>query len=483
MRLLRLLALSCLFVGYVLLMAAGPLRAWAAADGAPAGALAPSPRVAAGAPVVRVLTFDADVNPVTAAYVKRGIALAEQDGDAMLVILLNTPGGQLDSMEQITQGIVNSQVPVMVYVWPSAGWAASAGVFITYAAHVAVMAPGSSIGAAHPVFAGGTSPPDPSQTPGTASSDQEEMRKVTNFSVAHLRNLAELRGRNADWAEKAIRESVSVTAQQAVDQHIVDYIAPTLADAIAQADGRVVTVNSAKVTLHTRGATTVDTPMNNIEAFLQLLTNSSLAYTLITIGGLALTAEVFNPGLVFPGVLGVIMLLLGLVALGMLPVNLTGLALIGFAFILFIADLFMTSHGILTAGGVAGLILGGLLLIDTSAAPGVAPVSIWSIAGLAGSIGAVFFFGLYKVFQARRRKPTTGVEGLVGSTVVVRTALAPEGMVFADGALWRAVSSAGPVAAGQPVVITAVDGLTLQVRPVDAAARPDSPSTAPLAGT
>ncbi|MGI8586990.1 MAG: NfeD family protein [Chloroflexia bacterium] len=476
MRLLRLLYLSCLFAGYLLLTAAGPHASVLAEPIVPA-------RPAASPPMVRVITFNSDVNPVTSDYVKRGIDLASHDGDAMLVILLNTPGGDLGSMEQITQNIVNSPVPVMVYVYPNAAWAASAGVFITYSAHVAVMAPGSSIGAAHPVFAGGTgSSPDAQATP--ATSDQEELRKVTNFSVAHLRELADLRGRNADWAEKAIRESVSIGAQVAVDTHVVDYIASTIADALDKADGRTVKMSNGTITLHTKGAVTVDTPMNSIESFRQTLTDSTLAYTLISVGGLALIAEVFNPGLIFPGVFGVIMLLLGMVALGQLPVNLGAVALIGFSFILFIADLFMPSHGILTAGGIAGLVLGGLLLIDTSQAPGVPGVSIWAILGLSGSIGAFFFFGIYKVFQARRRKPTTGREGMVGTFAQVRTELAPSGMVFADGALWRAVSTNGPVEVGRQVVISAVDGLTLQVRPIEAGdvAPGDKASTVPLGG-
>ena len=188
--------------------------------------------------------------------------------------------------------------------------------------------------------------------------------------------------------------------------------------------------------------------MNSIEGFLQLLTNSTLAYTLITLGGLALTAEVFNPGLIFPGVFGVIMLLLGLVALGMLPVNLTGVALIGFAFVLFIADLFMTAHGILTAGGIAALVLGGLLLIDTSQAPGVPAVSPLGDRRAGGQHRRrVFFFGVYKALVARRRQPTTGVEGLIGSSAQVRTDLAPRGMVFAEGALWRARQPGRPGAA------------------------------------
>ncbi len=389
-------------------------------------------------------------------------------------------------MEQITQDILNSTVPVMVYVSPHGAWAASAGMFITYAAHVAVMAPGSSIGAAHPVILGSTgTAPSAQTTPDPNSSDAAELQKVTNFSVAHVRNLAILRGRNADWAEQAVRNSVALTAQEAVDQHVVDYMASTLTDALNQADGRQVLVGNDMVTLHTQGATTVDMPMNNIESLLQVLTNSSLAYTLITIGGLALTAEVFNPGLIFPGVFGVLMLLLGLVSLGMLPVNLTGLAFIVFAFVLFIADLFMTSHGILTAGGIASLVLGGSLLIDTSqepGVPGVDPIEIWAIAL---TIGAVFFFGIYKAVAARRMKPTTGMEGLVGSLVQVRTAVAPQGMVFADGALWRAVSTGGPLAPGQQAIVTAVEGLTLRVRPVPIAgvANVDETPTIPLAGS
>jgi membrane-bound serine protease (ClpP class) len=330
------------------------------------------------------------------------------------------------------------------------------------------MAPGTTIGSAHPVLEGGTAPaptPDPQQTPTSGTSEQELLQKITNFSVAHLRNIAEIRGRNADWAERSIRESIAATAPEAVDQHIVDYMASTLTEALDKADGRVVSLGDQKVTLHTQGATLIDTPMNNIEDFLLLLTNSSLAYTLITLGGLALTAEVFNPGLVFPGVAGVIMLLLGLVSLGMLPVNLTGVVLIGFSFVLFIADLFMTTHGILTAGGVASLALGGLLLIDTSQAPGVPAVSPWAIIALTGTIGAAFFFGIYKAFQARRRQPTTGVEGMMGRTAEVRESLAPRGMVFFEGALWRAVSTNGPVPIGQEVTVTGIDGLTLYVHP------------------
>jgi membrane-bound serine protease (ClpP class) len=488
MRLIRLLYRSCLFLGY-LLLTAGPAAAAALDQPLPAPphpSLPGSIAAQATTPTARVLTFDADVNPVTAAYVKRGIELAERDGNSILVIQLNTPGGQLDSMEEITQDILNSRVPVMVYVSPSGAWAASAGVFITYASHVAVMAPGTTIGSAHPVLEG-TAPapattPDPQQTPVSGTSEQELLQKITNFSVAHLRNIAEIRGRNADWAERSIRESVAATAPEAVDQHIVDYMAATLTEALDKADGRVVSLGDQKVTLHTKGATLIDTPMNNIEGFLLLLTNSSLAYTLITLGGLALTAEVFNPGLVFPGVAGVIMLLLGLVALGMLPVNLTGVVLIGFAFVLFIADLFMTTHGILTAGGVASLALGGLLLIDTSQAPGVPAVSPGAIVALAGTIGAAFFFGIYKAFQARRRQPTTGVEGMMGRTAEVREPLAPRGMVFFEGALWRAVSTNGPIPVGREVQVTGIDGLTLYVRPVEDVPAPveDPTKTVPL---
>jgi len=358
MRALRLVYLTCLVCGYLILVAGQPLSTWASGSSAsnPQSALG-NPQSAGG--VVHVLTFDSDVNPVTASYVQRGIQTAEEAGDAMLVIQLNTPGGQLDSMSKITQAILNSKVPVMVYVSPSGAWAASAGVFITYAAHVAVMAPGSSIGAAHPIFeSGGSSPPSsaPDSSGATptpdGSSDAELLRKITNFSVANLRSIATLRGRNPEWAEKAIRESVALGADEAVREHVVDYTAPTLAAALDQADGRTTLIGSETVTIHTKGASTVPLPMNSIESFLLLLTNSTLAYSLITLGGLALTAEVFNPGLIFPGVFGVIMLLLGLVALGQLPVNLTGVAMIGFGFILFIADPFMTAHAILTAGSI-----------------------------------------------------------------------------------------------------------------------------------
>jgi membrane-bound serine protease (ClpP class) len=490
MRALRLVYLTCLVCGYLILVAGQPLSTWASGGSASTPqSTAPTPQAASG--LVHVLTFDSDVNPVTASYVQRGIQTAEEADDAMLVIQLNTPGGQLDSMSKITQAILNSKVPVMVYVSPSGAWAASAGVFITYAAHVAVMAPGSSIGAAHPIFEGTTGSSPPSNAPDSSgatptpdgSSEAELLRKITNFSVANLRSIATLRGRNAAWAEQAIRESVALGADEAVREHVVDYTAPTLAAALDQADGRTTLVGSGEtVTIHTKGVTTVPLPMTSIESFLLLLTNSTLAYSLITLGGLALTAEVFNPGLIFPGVFGVIMLLLGLVALGQLPVNLTGVAMIIFAFILFIADLFMTAHGILTAGGVTALVLGGLLLIDTSQAPGLPTVSIWSIVGLAATIGGAFFFGIYKAMETRRTQPVTGREGLIGDQVEVRTDLAPSGTVFAEGAIWQARSLAGPVAAGQLVTIAALDGLTLLVRPApDALPVADSPGTVPLA--
>ncbi len=427
-------------------------------------------------PVVKVLDFDAEVNPITAGYVRRGIADAQRIGAAALVLRINTPGGLMSSMDEITQMIINSPVPVIAYVTPSGARAASAGVFITYACHIAAMAPSTNIGSAHPVDEGGGTGTAPSTTPAESNSAEQLFRKITNDAVARIRNSAELRGRNADWAEKAVRESVNVGATEALQLHVIDLIAPDLSSLLDQVDGRTVTMaGGAKLTLHTKGAIPQDNPLTWIEQFLLLIATPQVAFLLLSTGSLAITVEMFNPGSVFPGVIGVILVLLAFLSLGTLPVNGAGLAFIAFAFVCFVADVFVSAHGILTAGGVVSLVLGGLLLIDPSQAPGIEGVPATTALGVALGIGGVFFFAIYKVVQLRRRKPATGRESLVGREAQTRQALDPVGMVYLNGELWRATSIDGPVPAGRLVQVVGMDGLLLRVAPV-----PQPTVTAPL---
>ena len=452
MRTLRLVALLAWLAGWGLLLAA------------PAGAAPPRE----AAPVIKVLDFTAEVNPITAGYVRRGLEDAQRAGAAALVIELNTPGGLMSAMDDITQAILNSPVPVIVYVTPPGARAASAGVFITYAAHIAAMAPTTNIGSAHPVSSGGGGGSQPSTTPAESNSDEQLFRKITNDAVARIRNYAELRGRNADWAEQAVRASVNVGADEALRLHIVDVIAPDLASLLDQVDGREVTMaGGAKWTLHTRGGAPQPNPITWIEQLLLLIATPEIAYILLSTGSLAITVEVFNPGSVFPGVIGVILLLLAFLSLGMLPVSGAGLGFIAFAFVCFIADVFMTTHGILTAGGVVSLVLGGLLLIDPAQAPGFSGVPLWTIAGVALGVGGFFFFAIGKVVQARRRRPASGREALLGQTILTRRPLTPTGMLYYEGDWWQARSTGGPVAAHQPVQITAIDGLHLVVTPIN----------------
>jgi membrane-bound serine protease (ClpP class) len=455
-------------LGSVLLWLAGALMRAVA----PAG----SPSSRQGAPVVKVLDFNAEVNPITAGYVRRGIADAERIGAAALVLEINTPGGLMSSMDEITQMIINSPVPVIAYVTPSGARAASAGVFITYASHVAAMAPATNIGSAHPVDAGGGGGAQPDTTPAESNSDEQLFRKITNDAVARIRNYAELRGRNADWAEQAVRESVNVGATEALQLHVIDLIAPDLPTLLNEVDGReVAMVGGAKLTLHTKGAAPQANPLTWVEQFLLLIATPQIAFLLLSTGSLAITVELFNPGSVFPGVIGVILILLAFLSLGTLPVNGVGLAFIAFAFVCFIADVFVSAHGILTAGGILSLMLGGLLLIDPTQAPGIEGVPITTAIGTALGIGGVFFFAVYKVIQLRRRRPTTGRESLVGREAQTRQALDPNGLVFFNGELWQATSTDGPIPAGRLVQVVAVDGLLLRVAPV-----PPPTITAPL---
>ena len=421
------------------------------AFGALAGGLLPGPAQAAE-PWVGVLELKGVINPVSARYIDRALTEAEDGGAVAAAILLDTPGGLESSMRDIVQRILNARIPVIVYVYPPGGRAASAGAFITMAAHVAAMAPDTAIGAAHPVGLG------------TGQADNTVIEKATNDAAAFMRSLAQRRGRNADWAERAVRDSISSNADEALRDRVVDVVAPDLGSLLRQVDGREVQLAVGRVTLRTADARPVNLEMNLIERFFLAITDPNVAYLLLTLAILAIYFELANPGAVLPGVIGGISLLLGLLALGMLPVNLVGLLLLAFAFLLFIAEIWVTSHGVLTIGGLISLVLGSLLLFN----PGgpLFAVSLPVIIGVTLTMGAMMALTVGAIVRGQRRRPYTGLEALVGQVATARTVLNPAGLVFVNGELWDARSLDGRVEPGEEVKIEEVKGPTLLVRRV-----------------
>ncbi len=401
---------------------------------------------------VDVLNVKGTINPVLVDYIRHGIDQAEEENAVACIIQLDTPGGLDTSMRDIVKDIVNAEVPVVVYVSPSGARAASAGVFITIAAHVAVMAPNTAIGAAHPVAIGAE---------GEAEMSEAMEEKIVNDAAAYIRSIAEAHGRNMEWAEKAVRESVSATEQEALELNVIDMVASDLDALITQLEGWQVTMlDGSVVTLHTQGATINRVNMTVIEDFLYAISDPNIAYILLSLAMLGLMVEITNPGLIFPGVIGGICLLLSFYSLGMLPVNYAGVLLILLAFGLFIAEVFTTTFGLFTAGGITSLVIGSLILFKGGPLFQVNP---WLIATVVIFIAAFFAFVIQRVVRAHRRQATTGREELIGKTAVVKVALEPEGTVLFKGERWTAVSEKGRVKPGEAVIITRVDGLKLYV--------------------
>ena len=403
-------------------------------------------------PTVDVLHVKGTINPVLVDYIERGINHAGETGAEACIIQLDTPGGLDTSMRDIVKDIVNAQVPVVVYVSPSGARAASAGVFITMAAHVAVMAPNTAIGAAHPVAVGAE---------GEAQMSEAMEEKIVNDAAAYIRSIAEAHGRNMEWAEKAVRESVSATEQEALKLNVIDMVAPDLNALISQLDGWQVTMlDGSVVSLQTQKVIINHFEMSVTEDFLYTIADPNIAYILLSLAMLGIMVEIFNPGLIFPGVVGGISLLLAFYSLGVLPVNYAGVLLIVLAFGLFVGEVLTTSFGLFTAGGVTALVIGSLILFKGGP---LFKVDVGLIIIIAICVAAFFAFILQRVIRAHRRQATTGREDLVGKTGVVKEALAPEGTVFFKGERWKAMSEKGRVKPGEEVIITRVDGLTLYV--------------------
>ncbi len=399
--------------------------------------------------IVDVLHAKGTINPVLVDYIDRGITQAEQEKVTACIIVLDTPGGLLDSTEKIVQTILNADVPVIVYVSPRGAWAASAGVFITLSAHIAAMAPSTTIGAAHPVSAGGE------------EMSQEELEKITNFSAKWLETIAIERGRNIEEARLAVTESKSFTDVEALDSNLIDLRANSIADLVSQIDGwQVAMPFGTKVTLQTSGAMVQDVDMTAVEGFLLAIADPNIAYILLSLAILGITVEIFNPGLIFPGIVGAVSGLLAFYSLGVLPVNLAGILLIVLAFGLFITEAFTPTFGLLTAGGITSLVIGSLILFKGGPLFQVNPILIIVVALI--FVGFLAFVA-NRVVVAHRRQATTGREELAGKIATVRTALQPEGTVFYEGELWAAVLDKGQAKPGEEVVITRVDGLKLYV--------------------
>ena len=407
--------------------------------------------VRANGPTVTVLDIDGTINPIVVDYLERGIEQAEQEAASALIIQLDTPGGLDTSMREIVQLMDGATVPIAVYVPPGAR-AASAGFFITIAADVAAMAPDTAIGAATPISLG---------TEGEAQTSEELQAKIINDAVAYAQAIAESHGRNVEWAEEAVREGASIPASQALELNVIDLIATDLDDLISQLDGWQVTwPDGTSVTIQTQGAEVIDIGMTLIEGFLFAISDPNIAYILLSLAILGITVEIFNPGLIFPGVVGAIAGLMSFYSLGMLPVNLAGILLLLLAFGLFVAEAFTATFGLLTAGGITSLVVGSLILFKGGPLFQVDPLLIAVVAVIFAGFLA---FVINRVVVAHRRQATTGREEVMGKTVTVRTTLNPEGTVFHEGEIWKAVLDEGQAQPGEEVKITGVDGLKLFV--------------------
>jgi membrane-bound serine protease (ClpP class) len=414
--------------------------------------------IASPAEVLKI-RIDDTIHPITDEFIGRAIQNAEQNKDSALLIELSTPGGLADSTRDIITKITTSTVPVIVYVAPSGSRAASAGFFILEAADVAVMAPGTNTGAAHPVMLGG------------GKMDDVMKEKVENDSAALMRSVVGKRGRNVSVAESAVRQSKSFTDQEALSQKLIDIVATSDQDLFQQLEKKPVKrFDGNTVALHLVGQNERIFDLTLRERILAYLMDPNISFILLAIGALALYAEFNHPGAVLPGVVGVIFILLAIFALNLLPTRYAALALILAAFVLFALEAKFVSHGVLTIGGIVALTLGGLLLVD-----GPIPqmrVHLYTALAVSIPLGLITAFLMSIALRARRNKVVTGAQGLVGEMGVTRTALSPEGKVFVHGELWNAVSPV-PVPMGEMVVVRRIDGLRLEVEPVPAKQRPE----------
>jgi membrane-bound serine protease (ClpP class) len=391
------------------------------------------------------------IDPVSSRFLLRQIGAAEQNESHAVIVRLDTPGGLDISMREMVQRILSARVPVVVWVAPSGARAASAGVFITYASHVAAMAPATNIGAAHPVNLG-------------EPLDEVASAKATNDAAAYIRSIANERGRNAEWAEQAVRESVSLAAEEAASQGVVEFVAPTLRSLLEQLDGREVVAGNETIRLSATDAEVRFHKMTLLERILHIAISPEVAYLLLLLGFYGLIFELYSPGIGAAGVLGGVSLILGFYALSVLPTSWAGVALLLLAVAFFVIDLHTAGLGVFTLGGTVALIAGSLLLF--AGADPELRLSWWAVGGALFSTLAFFLWIMTAALRARRGRPVSGAEAMVGTVGLARTDIAPEGQVMARGTLWRARTGGVAIPQGSQVRVLSVSGLLLVVEPL-----------------
>ncbi len=402
---------------------------------------------------VILLKIDGAINPASASFIEHGIENATEKNAECLIIQLNTPGGLLQSTRNIVSSILESKIPIIVYVAPGGAHAGSAGVFITMAAHIAAMAPGTNIGAAHPV--------DMQEKMDTVMSE-----KVTNDAAAFIRTIAEKRKRNLTWAEEAVRKSQAITETEAVSKNVIDLIAKNIDDLLAQIDGKQIETVNGLVTLHTKGARIEQIEMGWAEKMLDTLSDPNIAYILFLLGTYGLMFELYNPGSIFPGIVGVISLVLAFYTMHTLPINYAGLALIIFGIVLLLLEIKIVSHGMLAIGGAVSLFLGSIMLIRTSSVLEFVEIS-WIVIIVSVLVTTFFFVFLLGLgLKVQRKKPTTGIEGLIGEIGEAFSPLNPEGTIRVHGEFWQAESISGKISKGEHVRVEEIQNLKLRVKQV-----------------
>lgn len=403
------------------------------------------------AQTVLSIHVDATINPSSAEFIHHAIARAESKKAECLLIHLNTPGGLLKSTRYIVGDIMESSVPVVVYISPAGADAGSAGVFITLSANIAAMAPGTNIGAAHPVTSGEV--------------DSVMYGKITNDAAAFIRTIAKKRNRNIEWADNAVRRSYSYSETEALQDTVIDLIAKNDAELLKMIDGRKVKLNSGDVTLHTASAVIENYEMGFIAKLLNIISDPNIAYILLMLGFYGIMFELYSPGTILPGILGVISLILAFYSLQTLPVNYAGVALIAFALLLFILEIKIASHGVLAIGGIISLLLGSMMLIRTGSGD-IGKIS-WTVIISTTAVTALFFlFVIGMGIKAQRLKPTTGMNALVDETGIANEILNPSGMVLVHGELWQAESLSGEINKGEKIRVKNMKGFKLFVEKV-----------------
>ncbi|MEC5145968.1 nodulation protein NfeD [Chitinophaga sp. 212800010-3] len=398
---------------------------------------------------VFIIRIDGSINPVSADFIHHSINKASAEKAICLIIYLNTPGGLLQSTRNIVHDLLEAPLPIVVYVAPGGAHAGSAGVFVTMAAHIAAMAPGTNIGAAHPV--------------GLQSMDTVMSEKVTNDAAAFIRSIASQRSRNLEWAEQSVRKSLSITENEALEKKVIDLVAANQQELLNRIDGKSVNTSAGIKVLHTKFAQTETLQMSVTEEILSMLTDPNIIYILLLLGFYGILFELYNPGAILPGIVGIISLVVAFYSMQALPVNYAGLALIIFAIVLFVLEIKIISHGMLTIGGIVSLLLGSLMLIHSDSALESVKISLSVIIAAVTVTTLFFLFIIGAGLRAQRAKPATGIETMVGETGEVLDILNPSGNIMVHGEIWQAESVEGQIGKGEKIRIIAVKHFKLIV--------------------